>query len=98
MHELRRCLLNAKLLIIIGYGFQDDHINKIISNAYGSNSNLQLYAVVKTIKKESIEGRLSIKADDKLITEEKDAKSFLTSLKAELIKTKFFKGDENTPF
>ena len=46
-YELRRCTIEAaKLIVAIGYGFRDDHINGILSQALRQDSNRRILAVV----------------------------------------------------
>lgn len=45
MYELRRLSLEAKLLLVIGYGFADDHINGILRQALRGASDKRLVAV-----------------------------------------------------
>lgn len=44
-YELRKWTLQAKLLIAVGYGFGDDHINAIISQALQANDHLKVLSV-----------------------------------------------------
>jgi len=101
MHELRRWLLNTKLVVVVGYGFQDDHINKIMLNALGSNKNLKLYVIGyhSSNDYESYVKRL-FKIDDgsRLVVENRTGKEFMNSLAVDLIRDKFFVGDVDTPF
>jgi SIR2-like domain len=45
MYQLRRLSLEAKLLLVVGYGFADDHINGILQQALRGNPDKRLIAV-----------------------------------------------------
>jgi hypothetical protein len=45
VYQLRRLSLEVKLLLVIGYGFGDDHINGILSQALRGNPDKRLIAV-----------------------------------------------------
>ena len=44
-YEFRRCTLAAKLIVAIGYGFSDAHINKMLTQALRKDGNQRLMAV-----------------------------------------------------
>jgi hypothetical protein len=45
VYQLRRLSLDAKLLLVIGYGFGDEHINGILAQALRGSQNKRLIAV-----------------------------------------------------
>jgi len=45
VYQLRRLSLEAKLIIVVGYGFADEHINGILRQALRGNSDKRLIAV-----------------------------------------------------
>lgn len=45
IYEFRRWSLEAKILLAIGYGFGDEHINKILQQALGSDDDRQIIVV-----------------------------------------------------
>jgi hypothetical protein len=51
-YEFRRCTLDAKLILTIGYGFGDAHINKMLRQALRRQPELRLAVVGKTNEKE----------------------------------------------
>jgi hypothetical protein len=51
IHEFRKYCFKAKLLVIIGYSFGDDHINSIINQALLVNSELKLVIVSRNASK-----------------------------------------------
>lgn len=81
-YEFRKYSLEANLIITIGYGFCDEHINGIISQALKGNNNTKLIANLykENIKENSIiddiKTKLNIK-DERLIIMNKKASEFL---------------------
>jgi hypothetical protein len=51
-YEFRRCTLEAKLILTIGYGFGDDHINKMLRQALRREQRLRVAAVGNTEEKD----------------------------------------------
>jgi hypothetical protein len=45
VYQLRRLSLEAKLILVVGYGFADEHINGILRQALRGNSDKRLIAV-----------------------------------------------------
>ncbi|MCL6613236.1 MAG: SIR2 family protein [Firmicutes bacterium] len=88
VYEFRRHSLTAKLIVIIGYGFADSHINKILSQTMKENEPCRLLIVCncnderETQKKKiQICEKLQInKDDDRIIVKKGTAKEFLTDL------------------
>ena len=46
VYQLRRWSLEARLILVVGYGFGDEHINSILCQALRANSEKQLFAVM----------------------------------------------------
>lgn len=43
--EFRRCSLDARLILVVGYGFGDEHINKMLIQAVRSDSSKRLLVI-----------------------------------------------------
>ena len=46
VYQLRRWSLEARLILVVGYGFRDEHINGILCQALRANAGKQLLAVM----------------------------------------------------
>jgi hypothetical protein len=89
VYQLRRLSLEAKLILVIGYGFGDEHINGILSQALRGNSEKRLIAVtwsssVKPNEEKERDFDAFIKkqlrleeADDRVIVRVMSAKQFI---------------------
>ena len=82
VYELRKYSLEAKLIVTIGYGFGDEHINGIIGQAAKSNDGLRLVCVGKGLNREMVKGALKISGDqteddNRIETVEKAATEYL---------------------
>lgn len=53
-YEFRRCALAAKLIVAIGYGFGDAHINKMLTQALRKDGNHRLMAVCNCMENDSM--------------------------------------------
>lgn len=53
-YQFRRFTLQAKLIVAIGYGFADSHINKILTQALRSNSARKMVVVARCINDEQV--------------------------------------------
>lgn len=89
-YEFRRFTLSCKLMVIIGYGFGDSHINKMIVQALRDDMNRRLLVVARCesenkckAKREEISKRLGVAADQ-ILVEKGSAKAFFQN--AELAK------------
>jgi hypothetical protein len=67
MYEFREKSLNSKIIIISGYGFGDDHINKILRQAYETGKD-KPYLLVNTYAHEGDEGKVFVKEKLELTT------------------------------
>lgn len=99
IYELRRCSLhsNLKFIVIVGYSFSDDHINKLIQQALIKNENLKLLIVdpcIDQLAQERILKTLNTglqlgnpKIDiEKLIPMKKSARIFFENLSLDIFK------------
>jgi SIR2-like protein len=84
-YEFRQSALEAKRIVTIGYGFADEHINKMLSQALRAEGPRQLLVVSKCDeakerdrKRDEVAARLGIAAD-RISVEPGTAKSFLSS-------------------
>ena len=82
-YEFRRFALSARLIVIIGYGFGDAHINKMLTQALREDSDRRLLVVSKCVeegeiknKSEKVREFLDVNANQ-IIVEPGTAKSFL---------------------
>ena len=85
-YELRRWTLDAvRVIVCIGYGFNDDHINGILQQSLRQDSKRKLLAVIgpsdnETAGKEHISDQLQLKAQkDQIVVKAYGAKKFLDS-------------------
>jgi hypothetical protein len=106
MYEFREKSLNSKLIIISGYGFGDDHINKILRQAY-ENGRDNPYLLINLFNKDNEEGKefvkskLEITISDRIVVFKGNASTFFKeNLSADYIKTLLFgeESDEDLPF
>ncbi|HEY6261578.1 MAG TPA: SIR2 family protein [Nitrospiraceae bacterium] len=93
-YEFRKFSLLARLIVSIGYGFGDSHINKILSQALAGDANRRLLVISrcnddpeKQRKHKDAIGKLGAKPDQ-IVFNPKAAKKFLetTDLDRELLK------------
>ena len=91
--EFRRCSLEARLIVAIGYGFGDPHINKILSQALRSDSTKRLIVIGNSLNKDEAESRaaeIRVKLDGQtnISVLEGRAKAFFTNLSsADVVKS-----------
>ena len=96
--EFRKHSLDAKIIVIIGYGFVDEHINGIISQALKSNTNRKIFCVGKNIDEDYIKKQLSIENTTQISVKENSAKDFFTKeLEIELFE-QLFPNDKDEVF
>jgi SIR2-like domain len=89
-YEFRRWTLESKLIVCIGYGFADDHINGIIGQALKNSSERKILAVSpsdkseETIKRRKLEISKQLSLDESQINQIEilpiGAKEFLESI------------------
>lgn len=99
-YEFRKYSLEAKLIVTIGYGYADEHINGIISQALKNDVNIKLIANLynqETTQEEIIKNNIINKlnsSNEKLIIENKKASEFLKNdFKLEKLNEYLPKGD-----
>jgi len=86
-YEFRKWTLDsAKIIIAIGYGFGDEHINGILSQALNNNVERKLLSispirndVTEKKKESSIKDILNIRKDDQIVCWGYGAKEFMTN-------------------
>lgn len=76
-YEFRKYSLEAKLIITIGYGFGDEHINGILTQALSNDSQRKLLCVGLDIKEEKLKEALTCEGSKQIIVEAKKAKEYL---------------------
>lgn len=106
-YEFRRHTLMASLILIIGYGFGDGHINKMLTQSLRADNNRKLFIVCKCDDGKELDkfthditARLELKESEKdqLISHQGTAKQFFEiSDLAELLKEKI-PIDSEAPF
>ncbi len=77
-YELRKYTLDAKLVIVVGYSFGDEHINGILSQALKQDKEMKLLWVSPNAKKSVVKEKLglSIAAQKQIETMQMTAKIF----------------------
>jgi hypothetical protein len=81
-YQFRKFTLDARLIVIIGYGFADDHINKMLTQALKKDESRQLVVVVRCRDEECASRRATVAQtlgvnDSQVNVETGSAKSFL---------------------
>ncbi|NOZ45171.1 MAG: hypothetical protein GXO79_00155 [Chlorobi bacterium] len=74
--EFRYYTLKSKLIIVIGYGFGDEHINGLLSQALKQDKDRKILNISKSQKIEFVQNRLGINNTDQIIIEKYYAKDF----------------------
>jgi hypothetical protein len=87
VYQLRRWSLEARLIVVVGYGFRDEHINGILCQALRANTEKQLLAVMwggtaigdDAVHqfKESVTNELGLESDKQVNIIVSNAKDFL---------------------
>jgi len=75
--EFRHYSLRAKLIIIIGYGFGDEHINGILTQALKQNDSRKILLVSKGKDEEYVANKLNLDNTNQIIIEKFNAKEYL---------------------
>lgn len=83
--ELRKsCLNEAKLIIVIGYSFADEYVNKILTQALNSKENMKILCIEPTDKVEEkckeIYEKLELKNKNQVFIAGYTAKQFITEI------------------
>jgi len=106
-YRFRELTLGAKLIVALGYGFGDSHINKMISQSLRNDPNQRLVVVQRCSgaelaarKKDEVRTTLELNADraDQIIIEQGSVKEFFerNNLAAQL--TQHIPADPDAPF
>lgn len=101
IYEFREYCIKAKVIIVSGYGFWDDHINKIIKQALVEDSNrillVNIYDGDINEKKVFLKNRLELNSDSQLtVVIGKASDFFNTNIKLSFLNSLF--PDEDLPF
>jgi hypothetical protein len=93
-YEFRRYSLEAQLIITIGYGFGDEHINGILGQALNSDTQRKILSLIykpgakDQEEKDRIKDILKIKSTEQIEVKNMGAKQFMeTELKIEKLRT-----------
>ena len=104
MYQFRRRCLESRLIVTIGYGFGDEHINGILGQALGKNPDRKLYCTGLELDKEKVLESLNIETDDpdnpnRITIFESNAKLFFEKeLKLENFAKLFPESRQDEPF
>ena len=106
VYEFRRYSLESKIILTIGYGFGDEHINGIIAQALKADGGRKLLcvapfreSVTEERRRDSIREILQINRSDQVSVERSGAKEFLESqISLERLRLLFPKTVDNAPF
>ena len=74
--EFRHYTLKSKLIVIIGYGFGDEHINGILTQALKQDKNRKIYYASQSANKESVVRKLKLKNQNQIEVEKIEAQPF----------------------
>lgn len=103
LYEFRKYLLEAKLIIVIGYSFSDVHINGIITQALSNNSEKKILCVSPSRrgeddKRNDVQIKLNLNNKKQIVVQLEEAKDFLeNSLHIEYLKS-LFPSEEDVVF
>jgi SIR2-like domain len=101
MYEFREKSLNSKLIIISGYGFGDDHINRILKQAYEAEKGnpyllVNLYSQDGEEGKNFVKNKLGVNNYDRIILFKGNASTFFQeNLSMDYIKEILFSNEHN---
>ncbi len=101
IYEFREYCIKAKLIIISGYGFWDDHINKILKQALNEDKErlllVNIYSGNEVEKATELARRLDIDSSDQIkVVIGKASKFFKYNVKLEYVNSLF--PEEDLPF
>lgn len=103
-YEFRRYCLMAKLIVTVGYGFFDDHINKMLAQALRDDVDRKLLVVARCSKRDEIdqkrqEAAAKLGVEDTRVTPLKgSAKSFLEQLNLARLLSEHMPKAADSPF
>jgi len=99
-YQLRRFSLQAKLIVSLGYGFGDEHVNEILAQALRREATTRLYVVGNCDKPDCIESKrqhvsstLDVNVDQILVHEGKTKQFFETNNLKNLLVDQIVPGD-----
>jgi len=104
MYQFRRRCFDSKIIVTIGYGFGDEHINGIIGQALGSKDEIKLFSVGLDISKEEVIKTLNSQLSDvdfenKVTVKLEKAKIFFENeINLDTFAHLFHIADEDEPF
>lgn len=96
--EFRHYSLRAKLIIIVGYGFGDEHINGIVTQALKQDDTRKILLISKNKDKESVAKKLNLDNTNQIIIENFNAKEYLEKKLAINELFKYFPEKEDDEF
>lgn len=105
-YEFRRYTLMASLIVVVGYGFGDTHINKMLTQGLRAADNRRLLIVCKCndeeedLKAQDITARLELDEDEKqqLIVRQGTAKQFLETPELAEVLQEYIPRNSDAPF
>jgi hypothetical protein len=104
LYEFREKSLNSKIIIICGYGFGDEHINKILRQAYETGKDkpyllINVYNVNESERKQEISKKLHLTTSERIIIHNSKASDFFKNkLTVESIKSILYPDGDDSPF
>lgn len=103
-YEFRRHCLLAKLIVSVGYGFFDDHINKMLSQALGDDDDRKLLIVARCTeeaemskRRKDVITRLGVN-DNQVTLLKGSAKSFLEQQRLAELLMEYLPKSADSPF
>ena len=79
LYEFRKYALLSKIVVVIGYSFNDAHINDLLKQSLEADEGRKLLIVNPNVP-ENIYARIGlVQKDDRIIFNEKGAKDFLVN-------------------
>jgi hypothetical protein len=103
-YEFRRYCLIAKLIVTVGYGFFDDHINKMLAQALRDDVDRKLLVVARCMKRDEVDQKRQEVAtklgveDTRVIPLKGSAKSFLEQLNLAQLLSEYVPKAADSPF
>lgn len=96
--EFRHYSLRAKLIIIIGYGFGDEHINGIVAQALKQDDTRKILLISKSKDEKTVAKKLNLENTNQIIIEKFNAKEYLEKKLAVNELYKYFPEKEDDEF
>ena len=104
MYQFRRRSLEARLIVTVGYGFGDPHINGIVGQALGSKDDIRLFCVGLDVREDQVIASLSsqlpnVSFHNKIGVKADNAKTFFEKdLKRQTFEGLFPQSTKEAPF